>query len=412
MLTAARTPPVVRKQTTSAFQVPGLIRPSLGLLVFWCLLLGSVTTLGVDDRELPLSAAHVLVPVAAALYFVRGRISLPAPRTTFWLVLFCAWATLSAIWSMDPSRTMLSSMHLWTGAVVFVTGCAAYAGRSTMATWGLRVFGTLLTLQVVAAVAPLLASGSTAFYALKPTIRTPLGGSNFLAFFLNAGAIYECVLRARFWWLFAAVQVVGSMLTLSRAGVLALIGSLGVVVLVESVRGRTSRMLGAALVVAATVALVQSTVLGVVSLDALELIGRTADDRWELWAHGWAAFADRPVTGMGHATFEHFGGALRDVHSLPLAVLCETGLIGFSLVALLVATACREASTAAVGASEAETKRRIALGVAFVPVVLHSLVEPFFFSPAGAVWTGTLLGWLLTPSAPVRRGSCDRPRSA
>lgn len=107
-----------------------------------------------------------------------------------------------------------------------------------------------------------------------------------------------------------------------------------------------------------------------------ELVTASSNNRWTWWNEAADGWADAPLVGTGAGSFELVHRRLRenelnvsDPHSLPLAALAETGLVGFLLLA--------GAAVAAVAAARpaARTPAGAALAAGGVAWLAHSLVD-------------------------------------
>ena len=167
-------------------------------------------------------------------------------------------------------------------------------------------------------------------------------------------------------------------------------------VLVGDVRTRLARAVGLVLVALVLAALVAAVVRSggpvdfvrdrwhefsnPVSAQVPDTIGRltttSSSNRWRWWTEAWNAFTADPIQGTGAGTFgltdrihRETPLAVIEPHSAPLQDLSETGIVGFLLIATVVAAAAygilRRERTAAV----------TALGLAALICVVHSLVD-------------------------------------
>jgi hypothetical protein len=102
----------------------------------------------------------------------------------------------------------------------------------------------------------------------------------------------------------------------------------------------------------------------------------SSSNRWRWWQEAWNSFVDHPAQGTGAGTFGLTDRLERDTslavvepHSAPLQDLSETGIVGFLLIAAVVAAA-------AVAILRRErTGVTTALSLAVAVCVLHSLVD-------------------------------------
>jgi O-antigen ligase len=106
------------------------------------------------------------------------------------------------------------------------------------------------------------------------------------------------------------------------------------------------------------------------------IISASSSNRWRWWKEGWNAFTDKPLHGTGAGTFELVDRVQRssplatiEPHSVPLQFLTETGIVGFLLYAVVVASA-------AIAILRRErTRAWLALALAVALCVAHSFVD-------------------------------------
>ncbi|MBS1835429.1 MAG: O-antigen ligase family protein [Acidobacteria bacterium] len=153
------------------------------------------------------------------------------------------------------------------------------------------------------------------------------------------------------WRALIGVAAFNIFLTASRGGVLALATALLFVPWTFRALGRTDRVLlslGALAVAAALVAMVPATSWQRIATLGKEAKEGTLNSRTVIWSAGLEAFTERPVTGVGAGAFpESIRGTMgrpRDwapvAHNTFLSILVETGLVGFAIFLLLMATLC------------------------------------------------------------------------
>jgi len=142
-----------------------------------------------------------------------------------------------------------------------------------------------------------------------------------------------------------AVAPFAILLTGTRGAVLATVVALSIVPLTLPQRSLRSFFAIAVIliVVAGTTVLVvpQRTWLRVVSIKSEVLDGGSMTGRADIWAAGLRVFPERPLVGAGLGTFgdavEPLLNKRSGAHNLPLGMLVELGVVGFSLYAALLA---------------------------------------------------------------------------
>jgi O-antigen ligase len=325
-----------------------------------------------------------------------------APRltvATLAAVAFVWWCLASAVlWSIDMRRSVMSVFALMEACLVFVVCYNVFIAtpyRSFES--AVRLFGIVLSLQVLWAVWSTLTGGdSRYFYDLKHGAVVPLGASNFVAMFLEFGLVYEILKRRRWWMVVAALHAAALVLTFSRGAVVAL-GITLTVAWVSLLFTRGERR--TAIVVACAAGLATAALwvwpFGRILLEAFTLVGRTASSRFELWGSALGAAEAAPLTGFGIGTFESIGG-VRDAHSTIFELLGETGVVGLALFGVMIAGFLLGVARVAWAGSGSKGVRReaLALTFAFGAVLLHSLIEPFFFDRS-APWVAVVLAWVM-----------------
>ncbi|MFA5038114.1 MAG: O-antigen ligase family protein [Candidatus Omnitrophota bacterium] len=133
----------------------------------------------------------------------------------------------------------------------------------------------------------------------------------------------------------------------------------------------------------------------------LERINQTQDEygqldasvekRLEMWNQSMLLFQYDPIFGSGFNIFPHLGFALGDTHNIYLKFLAEQGLIGFSLLFILLIMSMRSGWKLFRGAKDPLLK---ALGLGFFLCTVSLIIGNFF----GDRWTHLPLGaffWVL-----------------
>jgi tetratricopeptide (TPR) repeat protein len=106
------------------------------------------------------------------------------------------------------------------------------------------------------------------------------------------------------------------------------------------------------------------------------IISASSSNRWRWWTEAWNAFTDKPLQGNGAGTFELIDRVERnsplattEPHSVPLQFLTETGIVGFLLYAVVVASAV-------IGILRRErTRAWLALALGAAVCFAHSFVD-------------------------------------
>lgn len=381
----------------------------LAAIPFLCmvpLLAGAPVNVPLAGREMAIGPFDGGLAVLVLLVPTWWRRLPPLTVATGAAVAFILWCGLSAaLWSLDERRSAMATLVLVQATVVFII-CHNALAVSTRPAFllALRAFGAILSIQIVWVVSHIVSTGDPQeFYRFKNETQVPLGGSNYLAVFLEFCLVYELVRRAPGWLVFAALEAVAIVLTFSRGALVALAGAL--VLVTVSFLARRGERRGAVVVgaLAAIAGLALAAVpRGRLLLQAFSTLTYTAASRAELWSYAWAAAAEAPLTGVGFGAYEVVGG-VRDPHGTLFKLLAETGVPGVLLFGILLGGFAAIALRAALRPSAHAERRREgwALCLALSPVLAHSLIEPFFFSRS-AFWMAVVLAWMaVLPGSPA-----------
>jgi O-antigen ligase len=228
---------------------------------------------------------------------------------------------------------------------------------------------------------------------------------------------------------------------------LACVGAGALVVLVSrfapGTRVRIGRRAGAALAVTA----VAAAIVAVVAVDPVDrvrtftkspdefeqietdftqnhLLSESGSGRWQFWSAAGDEFESRPMVGRGAGSYEAWWAQhgslfrfIKDAHSLYLETLAELGLVGFSLLALMLGTALVAVAMRlrAVTAEERVTIASLAalLGAYCVAAGIDWMWELTVVSVIAIATLGLLTGPASAASRPHRPASAENgdPRS-
>jgi O-antigen ligase len=323
----------------------------------------------------------------------RERLFSPPPFL-YVLILFVAWAAISAVWAEDSGAAIEASTRYLPNALLFLIVFAGVHNREQL----LWVLGSLVVGACVAAVYGMVAGAPA-----EDPGRVAIGNANETAASLVAGGTLAAALALalrgkpvlRFLTTIAVpLCVFAVFLTLSRGGLV----SLGAALVAAIFMARRRR--------SAVIALAACAVLSAViyfgafaSFEArervLELQGGTG--RTDIWTVGWRMVEDHPVRGIGAGNFPiasiHYllepGALLRDefivddpkvAHNTYLNVLAELGVIGLGLFLTVIAFSLWCAIRAVGFAARAEDPQLEVLARGLVVVIVALLAADFFGS--------------------------------
>jgi len=335
-----------------------------------------------------------VVTLAAAVYWRRDRL-----RTEEWaVVVFLVWSVLAGVLARTAPLAAREVLTVWLAAfLLWMTTRRANARIARMAS------------QILVGVAVILVFGVVleAVGLGRMRVGGLLENPNLTACLL---VVSLCLLplhggQKRRWAIaVAAVLVAGVVLTGSRAGLLALLAVVAVIL----PRGRT-RSVGLAVSAGAVAAVLFWRFLS--QPDILAWF------RPAIWGAVLRLWAEHPVAGVGPGGLVEAAGAVRLLHadhvgqhqfliayaeSSPLAILVQTGVVGFLAALAAVLTWGRAAR--ARGAFES-----IPLCAALVAMVVMALFHDLITADIVLWWWAAVIGLLETPSIRITPVADPRP---
>jgi len=347
------------------------------------------------------------VTLAAAVYWRRDRL-----QTEEWaVVVFLVWSVSAVVLARTAPLAAREVLTVWLAAfLLWITARRANARSVRVASQILVGTAVILVFGIV------LEAVGLGRMRVGGLLENPNLTACLLVVSLCLLPLYGGQTR-RWAIVVAAVLVAGVVLTGSRAGLLALLAVVAVIL----PRGRT-RSVGLAVSAGAVAAVVAWRFLSQPDILAwfrpaiwgavLRLWFRPA-----IWGAVLRLWAENPVAGVGPGGLVDAAGAVRLLHtdhvgqhqfliayaeSSPLAVLVQTGIVGF--VAALAAVLTWGRAARARGAFES-----IPLRAALVAMVVMALFHDLITADIVLWWWAVVIGLLEAPSAQITPVENPRP---
>ena len=276
---------------------------------------------------------------ARVLGLVAASLVLPSITATDPGNAFTGWAKITFLFVI----ALLLSRVLRDPTVSRAVACSLMVGSVI-----LLLFILFTYLRLMGASIPTYAS-ARAFKGIAEKTGIPLNAVPFAAVFSYIQAM--CLLRSNiiFWSLGAALLVLSSVFTGSRADGAVLTAALFILLLLRAIRSRSfmPRVL-AWLVISFTAAVL---LVGIYRIPS-RTMSKLSEGRWDLWSVAVQKFVERPITGYGCNSWrEDLVSRLPGEYSLTLKIaqyiaggyhneyltlLAEEGIIGFAAAAILI----------------------------------------------------------------------------
>lgn len=317
------------------------------------------------------------------------------PLAWFFLIV---WTAISYIWAQDDIQ------HLG-GLIAFFDGFIAYIVSINLLKISPNSFRTaqrLFTLSLVLQLAMNLLTALTitnygySFYGMKAYAVTAMGKSNYIAIYLGFALLYEFSKKTKdslFWGILAGM---GLIMTLSRAGLLASGMAICFAIFMEIRKPYLRKIVYTFCFLGVVIIFIFLTPFGNTLTQAMTNLPAASSwlARQRLWSDAWGEFIIAPITGHGlqwkgdpHNIFLR---ALRDLGILG-AVLCYAILL-IPLVNLIRSKKIKRLKFL----KDFDVSEVSALFFAYLAILIHSFVEPFFFTSSSQIWLGATLAYITT----------------
>jgi O-antigen ligase len=326
-----------------------------------------------------------LLPLILVVFFKRRNLKVTPNEAIFSALLVPAMLGLLGNGSTSIARATASMLPWIVGLLALSLSRVIGAHRSLNV--GIDISSVVIALWVVYLFVIAVDAFGLQLYAIKLSIVTPLGGSNYLASFL-VFAFLRASYRNK--WI-ALVCLVGVAFTLSRTSlVLAL-----VLLNVRLLFSRPTRSFGIAMLffLAVTASLLADNLISFIGTIEGYAIAGSIDTRVDLWRVAFNQFVNSPFVGAGPGGLREIfqrqieGQDQWDPHNSILTILSNFGLIGFVIYLLYVIFGLKAIYRYS---RVDETARGEFWGVC--AMLLISLFEPIVFSVAFELVFGIVVG--------------------
>lgn len=252
----------------------------------------------------------------------------------------------------------------------------------------MRIFVLSIIVQLFYNFSIGLSEGITGFYDLKDYARTLIGKSNFISIFISFDLIYEFIAKGKHWLFYFLVSSAALIATISRGAIVSLVIALMVYFVVGLFNKNTNKKKLIAsftiLVVLFAFAMV-FTAPGQTLLKGLSAgIGAsTVTSRQVLWNEAYMETLNNPF-GVGIV----WKG---DPHNFIFSALRNLGLFSGLTYILMV---CFPLFMLVHPKVKYLSNQSIAILIAYLSVVVHSLIEVFFFTKISVIFTAFTLVYM------------------
>jgi O-antigen ligase len=320
-------------------------------------------------------------------------------KLLFSWIFLTVWMTAILLWSIDPLKHLAGMIAIGEGLLAYIIVINLfYSDPYSFSCYfqiGERLFIISLVVQLFVNMWPLLmydGGGSLTFYGIKEHAITAMGKSNLIAIYLEFALFYELIRRAKYYYIFVVITIVGLIMTFSRAGLIITFIMIFVLFIKEIWKLQFKRIF---------IYIIVSLCLGVVIFTFMEPFidilkssiidikpGASLFTRIELWKSAWTDFSKAPLFGSG-LSYKY------QPHNTILRTLVGIGIIGsipFFIILLLPIK--KLIYFILLKRNHLFRIDAFALLIAYSAVFLHSLVEIFIFGVSAQIWLGIIFAYV------------------
>lgn len=360
---------------------------------FLLLSLGSIWAIPVLGFQYHITYVEIYIIFLLSLHFIFGfKTQLKYSSTDLSYIIFLSgcflYSLLVFFWSsagltiLPGSLTIFWMLASYSVAIIYRNQFVLYFYKAN------RFLVVSITFQLLYTIFISTSFSASHYYALKAQSVTLMGASNFLSFFLVFVIIYEVVVRKKKWLFFSLLSFLGLFLTLSKAGFVSLfLGFIVVSLLIffnkRSDVGKVKKNIfyGFLLLIVLMIAM-SNTQFGMQLIqNTMYNISTPGAGRFPLW--------ESAIKSINSNFFGNGITYVDDPHNIILKAFRDlglfTGLVYLLLISYPILRLINLKTTIRLSNEE------LALIGGYSSILIHALLEIFYFDTLSAIWTGVLL---------------------
>lgn len=303
-------------------------------------------------------------------------------------VLLFAHSIFTYSWSPYGLTSIPGTLIFFYGFLSILIGSYYFKDNHDLYILASRVFVISLIAQLFLNFSVGLASGATGFYDLKDYASTLIGKSNFISIFITFDLLYEFISKDKHWQFFFIVDLVALIATISRGAIVSLVLALLIYFIVGliNVNFNKKALVGSfAFLFTLFIVFMIFTPPGRTLLEGLSagLGASTVGSRQVLWQDAFTESIQNPL-GIGVVWKD-------DPHNYIFSSLRNLGLF-YGVVYIVFLTA--PLLILIHPKVKLLSKKSIALLIGYLSVIIHALIEVFFFTKLSVIWTAFTLVYI------------------
>lgn len=353
-------------------------------LLFFGISLGNIALIGLGALSYNIKYVELVLLVMFFIIFFKGKkkTNFTTKDKVFLASLFSifVYALMTYYWSPYGASTLAGALAILMGILAYLIGkfilkdTKAYMKANRILLWSIAV-------QLAYNVLFNLDSSSLSYYFLKDQSSTLMGKSNYISIYIGFIFLYEFISKKKGWKLYSLISSVCLFFTFSKGGFLSVLIGLFLYLLISVLnKNIKKRKLFLSVVLLITIGwfMLAKTVFGVQLMQNIQYTLRTGSSagRDSLIQSALQSIRNHPFgTGI---TFENSS------HNYILESLTSLGIFFGSAYILLISYPVFKTFNFKIFRYSNET---LGLLIAYLSVIIHSLLEIFFFTSPSIIWT-------------------------
>lgn len=368
---------------------------NLLILIFISLSLGAAFSVSAGQLEYNFEYSEIML-VLTIIFLVAKKIKMNKNMeidifswglSTIFLFMFL-YSIFSYAWTPYGLTTLPGALVFLYGAIAVIIASSYFNSNKDLYIVATRVFIISLLTQLFINFTIGLSSGVTDFYGIKDYATTFIGKSNFISFFITFDLLYEFIAKDKNWQFFFLLNSVALIATISRGAIVSLAFALVIYFLVGLFNHNIAKKsllisYGFLLIVFLIAMLFTSPGRTLLAGLSQGLGASTVSSRQLLWNEAFFEAIKYPL-GIGVVW-------KNDPHNFIFSSLRNLGVfVGLGYILLLVSPLF----LLVIPKVRYFSRKSIAILIAYSSVVIHALIEVFYFTKLSVVWTAFTLVYI------------------
>jgi hypothetical protein len=358
------------------------------ILIFLSISFGTIFSARFGSSRYNFQLGEVILYVLFFLFIIKTynngfKIRLSLFEKIFLILqLFCGmYAIIIFLWSDFGLSVLPGALSILIGFITFILAKVWLRENIKGYEIANRIFLVSIVFQLIVNMGLNLNSIGGQYIAFKIASVTLMGQSNYISIFLGFFFLYEFISRKKYWLFFVIISLIGVFLTLSRGAILSIAFSIIVyiiIILYNSQVNKLKSIISILFVISAAYYLFSNTIIGIELFTQINYGFETGN------SSGRDVLIENAIKQIVN---QPFGSGIvldNDPHNVIFKTLRDLGiLVGPIYITLLLYPVYHLFNLR----SYKYSNTTIGLLIGYLSVILHSMVEIFYFNSSSIIWT-------------------------